>query len=65
MLAKVNSRAVIGLDGEISDDGHISIDMSLETTGVEQLLRMLNKLEGVRGILSVSRRVEGSTRKSA
>ncbi|MEX0682478.1 MAG: bifunctional (p)ppGpp synthetase/guanosine-3',5'-bis(diphosphate) 3'-pyrophosphohydrolase [Dehalococcoidia bacterium] len=56
---------MVGVHTQEKDDGHITISMTLETTGVEQLSRMLNKLEGVRGILSVARRVEGSSRKSA
>ncbi len=46
-------------DGE---DGHITIFMTLETTGVEQLSRMLNRLEAIRGVLSVSRRGGGGAR---
>jgi GTP pyrophosphokinase len=57
---------MVGVHTQERDDGHITIYMTLETTGVEQLSRMLNKLEGVRGVLSVSRRIEGGgARKSA
>ncbi|HUF53526.1 MAG TPA: bifunctional (p)ppGpp synthetase/guanosine-3',5'-bis(diphosphate) 3'-pyrophosphohydrolase [Dehalococcoidia bacterium] len=59
---KVN---MVGVHTQEREDGHITIYMTLETTGVEQLSRMLNKLEGVRGVLSVSRRIEGGARKSA
>jgi guanosine-3',5'-bis(diphosphate) 3'-pyrophosphohydrolase len=57
---------MVGVHTQERDDGLITIFMTLETTGVEQLSRMLNKLEGVRGVLSVSRRIEGGgARKSA
>jgi len=37
------------------DDQTTSIFLSLETKGIEQLSRLLSKLEGVRGIISVTR----------
>ena len=55
---------MVGVHTQEGEDGHITIFMTLETTGIEQLSRLLNKLEIIRGILSVSRRLEG-TRKSA
>ena len=54
---------MVGVHTQEADDGHITIYMTLETTGIEQLSRLLNKLEAVRGILSVSRRLEGSSAK--
>ena len=36
--------------------------MTLETTGIEQLSRLLSQLEGIRGIQTVSRRLEGARR---
>jgi hypothetical protein len=33
--------------------------VTLEITGIEQLARLLSKLEAVRGVISVSRRLEG------
>ncbi len=48
---------MVGVHTEEGDDGHITIFMTLETSGVEQLSRMLNKLEAIRGVLSVSRRI--------
>jgi GTP pyrophosphokinase len=57
---------MVGVHTQEADDGHITIFVTLETSGVEQLSRMLNKLEGIRGVLSVGRRIDGSSaRKSA
>ncbi|RLC58796.1 MAG: (p)ppGpp synthetase [Chloroflexi bacterium] len=50
---------MVGVHTQEGEDGHITIFMTLETTGVEQLSRMLNRLEAIRGVLSVSRRVGG------
>jgi hypothetical protein len=55
---------MVGVHTQEADDSHITIYVTLETTGIEQLSRLLNKLEGIRGVLSVSRRLQGS-RKSA
>ncbi|MHB8577297.1 MAG: RelA/SpoT family protein [Dehalococcoidia bacterium] len=40
-------------------DHETSVYLTVETTGVEQLTRLLNKLEGVRGVLSVGRSRDG------
>jgi len=48
-----------GVHTQGAEDGHITILMTLETSGIEQLGRLLNKLEGIRGVVSVSRRLEG------
>jgi GTP pyrophosphokinase len=57
---------IVGVHTQEADDGHITIFVTLETTGVEQLSRMLNKLEAIRGVLSVHRRIDGSSaRRSA
>jgi len=37
------------------DDRTTAISLTLETQGVDQLSRLLNKLESVRGVISVSR----------
>jgi GTP pyrophosphokinase len=50
---------MVGVHTQEGDDGRISIFVTLETTGIEQLTRLLSKLEGIRGVLSVSRRLEG------
>jgi len=55
---------MVGVHTQEADDSHITIYVTLETTGIEQLSRLLNRLEGIRGVLSVSRRLQG-TRKSA
>ncbi len=51
---------MVGLHTQERDDGDISIFVTLETTGIEQLTRLLSKLESVRGVLSVGRRLQGS-----
>ena len=56
---KVN---MTGVHTQEADDGHITIYVTLETSGIEQLSRLLSKLEGIRGVLSVSRRLEGARR---
>jgi GTP pyrophosphokinase len=40
-------------------DHETSVYLTVETTGIEQLSRLMNKLEGVRGVLSVSRSRDG------
>jgi GTP pyrophosphokinase len=55
---------MVGLHTQERDDGVISIFVTLETTGIEQLTRLLSKLESVRGVLSVSRRLEGSPKRA-
>ncbi|MCI0843389.1 MAG: bifunctional (p)ppGpp synthetase/guanosine-3',5'-bis(diphosphate) 3'-pyrophosphohydrolase, partial [Chloroflexi bacterium] len=52
---------MVGVHTQEGEDGHITIFMTLETSGVEQLSRMLNKLEVIRGVLSVSRRIGGGS----
>ncbi len=49
-----------GVHTQEGEDGHITIFVTLETAGVEQLTRILNRLESIRGVLSVSRRIEGT-----
>jgi len=58
---KVN---MVGVHTQEGTDGHITIFVTLETAGVEQLSRLLTKLEGIRGIVSVSRRVEGARKRA-
>ena len=55
---------MVGLHTQEQDAGQISIFVTLETTGIEQLTRLLSKLEVVRGVLSVGRRLEGSRKKA-
>ncbi len=55
---------MVGLHTQDRDDGVISIFVTLETTGIEQLTRLLSKLESVRGVLSVGRRLEGSPKRA-
>ncbi len=58
---KVN---MVGVHTEGGSDGHITIFVTLETAGVEQLTRLLTKLEGIRGVVAVSRRVEGARKRA-
>jgi len=44
-----------GIRSQEHDDGTITIYVTLETQGVHQLMRLLAKLEGVRGVTSVKR----------
>lgn len=53
---KVN---MAGLRAEEHGDGTLCVFVTLEITGIEQLARLLSKLESVRGVISVSRRLEG------
>ena len=53
---------MVGVHTQEGSDGHITIHVTLETSGIEQLARILNRLESIRGVLSVSRRLEGSRR---
>ena len=39
------------------DDQTTSIFLTLETKGIGQLSRLLSKLDGVRGVISVSRHI--------
>jgi (p)ppGpp synthetase, RelA/SpoT family len=56
---KVN---MVGVHTEEGNDGRITIHVTLETSGIEQLARLLSKLEGIRGVQTVSRRLEGVRR---
>jgi (p)ppGpp synthase/HD superfamily hydrolase len=49
-----------GLRTQEHGDGTLSVFVTLETTGIEQLARLLSSLASVRGVISVSRRLEGS-----
>jgi len=54
---------MVGVHTQEHDDGRIGISVTLETTGIEQLTRLLTKLEAVRGVVSVGRRLESTTKK--
>lgn len=49
-----------GVHTQEADDGHITIFVTLETGGIEQLTRLLSRFEGIRGVVSVNRRLEGA-----
>src|SRR3990172_3352759 len=55
---------MVGVHTQEHDDGRITISVTLETTGIEQLTRLLTKLEAVRGVVSVGRRLESAPKKS-
>jgi len=57
---KVN---MVGVHTQEQDDGGITIFVTLETMGLQQLSRLLSKLEGIRGVVAVSRRLEGSRKR--
>jgi GTP pyrophosphokinase len=46
-------------------DRTVSVFLTLETTGIEQLSRVLNKLESIRGVLSVRRTMDSRRSASA
>lgn len=52
---KVN---MVGVRTVENDDGSVAILATLETTGIEQLSRLLNRLEVIRGVRSVERAVD-------
>jgi len=58
---KVN---MMGVRTEHDDDRTTHVYITLETTGVEQLSRLMAKMESVRGIISVSRQLDGHRRAS-
>ena len=56
---KVNMTAV---STQEHDDQTTSVFLTLQTTGIGQLTRLMSKLEGIRGVTSVVRHVEDSKR---
>jgi GTP pyrophosphokinase len=56
---KVN---MVGVRTEHDDDRTTHVYLTLETTGVEQLSRVMARLESIRGVISVSRQVDGYRR---
>lgn len=55
---------MVGVRTQSLDEDRILILATLETTGIEQLSRLLGKLEAIRGVTSVSRKLEGSRRRA-
>ncbi len=55
---------MVGVHTQEQEDGVITIFVTLETTGIEQLTRLLSKLEAIRGVVSVGRRLEGTPKKT-
>ena len=58
---KVN---MMGVRTEHDDDRTTSVYLTLETTGVAQLSRLMAKLESVRGVITVNRQLDGQRRSS-
>ena len=56
---KVN---MMGVRTEHEDDRTTSVYLTLETTGVAQLSRLMQKLESVRGVITVNRQLDGQRR---
>jgi GTP pyrophosphokinase len=56
---KVN---MMGVRTEHDDDRTTHVFLTLETTGVSQLSRLMAKLESVRGVITVNRQVDGHRR---
>ncbi|HYM14379.1 MAG TPA: bifunctional (p)ppGpp synthetase/guanosine-3',5'-bis(diphosphate) 3'-pyrophosphohydrolase [Dehalococcoidia bacterium] len=56
---KVN---MMGVRTEHDDDRTTSVYLTLETTGVTQLSRLMAKLESVRGVITVNRQLDGQRR---
>ena len=54
---KVNIASVVT---EENDDGTVTMELTLHTTGLGQLGKLFSKLEGVRGVTSVTRARSGS-----
>jgi guanosine-3',5'-bis(diphosphate) 3'-pyrophosphohydrolase len=58
---KVN---MVGVRTEHEQDRITSVYLTLETTGISQLSRLMSKLESVRGVITVNRQVDGQRRSS-
>ncbi|HWO71947.1 MAG TPA: ACT domain-containing protein, partial [Dehalococcoidia bacterium] len=46
-------------------DQTVTVSITLETTGVEQLARLFAKMEGVHGVFGVARETDAAARESA
>jgi (p)ppGpp synthase/HD superfamily hydrolase len=55
---KVNIASVVTSE---NNDGTSTMELTLHTTGLEQLGKLFSKLEGVRGVKSVTRVRSGSS----
>ena len=51
---------MVGVYTQEQGDNLISIFVTLETTGVEQLSRLMNKLESIKGVVTVSRQLKSA-----
>jgi GTP pyrophosphokinase len=56
---------MVGVRTQALDEDQILILATLETTGIEQLSRLLSKLEAIRGVITVSRKLEGASKRRA
>jgi GTP pyrophosphokinase len=55
---------MVGIHTQEHGDRTTTVFITLETTGVGQLTRLLSKLETVRGVVSVSRAMEAARRQA-
>jgi GTP pyrophosphokinase len=58
---KVN---MVGVHTQEQDGDQITIFVTLETMGLQQLSRLLSRLEAIRGVVSVSRRLDGARKRA-
>jgi GTP pyrophosphokinase len=61
-LVSDESVNMMGVRTEHDDDRTTHVYLTLETTGVTQLSRLMAKLESVRGVITVNRQVDGHRR---
>jgi len=47
---------MVGVHTQEQDDGQVMVYVTLETSGIQQLTRLLTKMESIRGVVSVSRK---------
>jgi GTP pyrophosphokinase len=59
---KVN---MMGVRTEHDDDRTTHVYLTLETTGVAQLSRLMAKMESIRGVITVNRQMDPNRRSSA
>ena len=55
---------MVGVRTQEHGDRTTTLSITLETTGVEQLSRLLAKMEGVRGVFAVSRDLDPAQREA-
>ena len=53
---------MVGVRTQEHADRTTHVSITLETTGVEQLSRLMAKMEAVRGVITVNRQLDGHRR---